>query len=348
MTSASETLLGGRYEILNRLGQGGMADVFHARDLNLQREVAIKVLRDSRIENPAFQARFLQEARAAANLAHPNIVTIYDFGYDAGRYFIVMEYVSGTDLKTLIRRRGHLPVSEAVDLMVQICAGVGYAHRAGLIHCDLKPQNVLVGIDGVAKITDFGIARALATIHPDEFYETVWGSPLYFAPEQAAGFPPSPASDVYALGITLFEMLTGAPPFNAEDAQILAALHQTARPPSLRLSHPEISETLEQIIFKVLSKEPSARYRTADQFGRVLMTFASQAQVARIHPQSVPPPDPLNDPFAPTSHIELTSKDQVDWLAILLALLSFLAIGGLVPLWLWVCLLYPSCPLNGG
>ncbi len=221
-----------RYEILKSLGTGGMAHVLLAKDLNLQRQVAIKIFREDLIEDPAFRVRFLQEARAAANLVHPNIVTVFDFGHDADRYFIVMEYVEGTELKTLMRRRGPLPVDQAVDLMIQICAGVGYAHRAGLVHCDLKPQNILVTADGRAKITDFGIARALAAIDADEHTDIVWGSPQYFAPEQAAGQAPSPATDVYALGVILYEMLAGELPFEAADPTLLAELHQVAPPPA--------------------------------------------------------------------------------------------------------------------
>src|SRR3989304_1552872 len=190
MTEIAGTILGGGYSLLGQLGAGGRAKVYRARDLNLQREVAVKLLRENLIDDPAFRSRFLQEARSAANLLHPGIVTVYDFGDDEQRFFIIMEYVQGTDLKTLIRRRGRLAVQEATSLMTQICASVGYAHRAGLGHCDLQPQNVLVSPDGRAKITDFGIARALASIHPDESSEVVWGSPQYFAPEQAAGGPP--------------------------------------------------------------------------------------------------------------------------------------------------------------
>ena len=345
MIDGFQAPLGGRYEIVSKLGRGGMADVYRARDLSLHRDVAIKLLRENLTSDPAFQASFLHEARAAANLAHPNIVTIFDFGIDSGRYFIVLELIPGTDLKTLIRRRGNLPVSEAVDLMIQICAGVGYAHRAGIIHCDLKPQNVLVGSDNVAKITDFGIARAFASIQPDEQIEIVWGSPLYFAPEQAAGRSPTFSSDVYALGITFFEILTGNPPFNADDAAELSQLHQTAKPPYLKQLRPEIPEVLEQITAKVLSKEPSARYRTADQFGRVLMTYADQLQAPPIRSYTMPPPAE-NDPEASTTEMEITSPEGVDWLAVALALLAFIAVGGLIPLWLWVCLLYPSCPLH--
>ncbi len=339
-------ILDGRYEILGPLGTGGMANVYQARDLNLQREVAVKLLRDDFTADAAFRVRFLQEARSAANLIHPNIVTIYDFGHDADRYFMVMEYVHGTDLKTLIRRRGRLSSEEAVETMSQLCAGVGYAHRAGLIHCDLKPQNILVTSDGRAKITDFGIARALASIEPDSRDEIVWGSPQYFAPEQASGAAPSPASDVYSLGIIFYEMLTGRLPFEAADPGLLAELHQVAPPPSPRLLNPEVPQPIEKILLKVLSKEPSARYRTADQLGQVLRTFSREQDPPETPSRYEPYAPPVYLPEATTAPYALSQSDQVDWLAVILALLAFLAIGGLVPLWLWACLLYPTCPLN--
>jgi serine/threonine protein kinase len=347
MENPRTTLLGGRFQIIERLGQGGMASVYRARDLNLQRDVALKILRDSFITEPGFRERFLQEARAAANLSHPNIVTVYDFGQDRDQLYLVMEYVPGTDLKTLLRRQGRLPMLEAVELMIKICSGVGYAHRAGLVHCDLKPQNILVTTDHQAKITDFGIARALAAIDPEEHSTVVWGSPLYFAPEQASGGPPSTASDVYSLGVILFEMLTGQPPFQAEDAQTLAELHLTRNPPSPSTINPEIPPTLEEILLKVLSKEPANRYRTADQFGRILRRFAAP-EVDQAGAE-LPPAAPLEEHSRSNAHtmaMDTPTSSDVDWTAIMLGLLAFLALGGLIPLWLWVCLLYPSCPIN--
>jgi serine/threonine protein kinase len=339
-----DTVLGGRYELLERLGVGGMAYVYRAHDRNLQREVAIKILRESLIDDPSFQARFLQEARSAANLTHPNVVTVYDFGYDHDRYFLVMEYIDGTDLKTLIHQQGRLELNEAVDLMIQISNGVGYAHRAGLVHCDLKPQNILVAHDGRAKITDFGIARALATIRPDEHSDIVWGSPIYFSPEQSAGDPPSPASDVYALGVMFFEMLTGRPPFEGTLPNKLAELHQITPPPHPRDLNPTIPKAMEDIILKVLSKEPSARYRTADQLCRVLKTFSEQPQVTTASPASLVPPI-IHHPPEALPKVSFFA-DHIDWIAVFLGLIAFLAIGGLVPLWLWICLLYPSCPVQ--
>lgn len=336
-----QSLLGGRYRIIRQIGAGGMAEVFLARDTNLDRNVAIKQLRDEMIADPTFRERFLQEARAAANLSHPNIVTIHDFGHDAGRYFIVMEHVQGVHLKQYIRQKGALRLQESVDLMVQISAGVGYAHRAGLVHCDLKPQNILVAPDGRVKITDFGIARALATITEHESHSIIWGTPHYLAPEIASGGAPSPASDVYALGIVLYEMLTGRLPFDAADTRRIAELQLAASPPPPRKINPDIPENLELLLLKVLAKEPAARYRNADQFGRVLTSFSSQLD---IKDQDIEIPQYALEVENETRALP-AAKPGLDWLAILLALGALLALGGLIPLWMWACFLYPACPL---
>ena len=264
-------ILNDRYQLEQTLGTGGMAIVYKAKDLMLERYVAVKALREDFSQDVAFRERFRQEAKAAANLSHPNIVTVHDFGLDQKHLFIVMEYMPGTDLKTLIKQKERFSVSEALELMIQACSGVGYAHRAGLVHCDIKPHNMLVTPEGRLKVTDFGIARALSTISPDERSEVVWGSPHYFSPEQASGLPPSPASDVYSLGVILYEMLTGRLPFIASDSAELARMHREDLPVAPRYFNTSIPAKLEEIILKVLSKEPSARYRTADQLGRLLM-----------------------------------------------------------------------------
>ena len=264
-------ILNDRYQLEQTLGTGGMAIVYKAKDLMLERYVAVKALREDFSQDVAFRERFRQEAKAAANLSHPNIVTVHDFGLDQKHLFIVMEYMPGTDLKTLIKQKERFSVTEALELMIQACGGVGYAHRAGLVHCDIKPHNMLVTPEGRLKVTDFGIARALSTISPDERSEVVWGSPHYFSPEQASGMPPSPASDVYSLGVILYEMLAGRLPFIASDSTELARMHREDLPVAPRYYNTSIPAKLEEIILKVLSKEPSARYRTADQLGRLLM-----------------------------------------------------------------------------
>src|SRR5512145_2263132 len=290
----SGALLNNRYQLLERIGTGGMADVFRARDLMLERTVAIKVLHETYSDDKALQDRFKQEARAAANLSHPNIVTVHDFGFDNGQLFIVMEHIPGRDMKTILRTRGRYSVEEAIPLMVQACAGIGYAHRAGLVHCDIKPHNMIVTPDSRLKVTDFGIARALSTIMPDERADVVWGSPQYFSPEQAVGEAPSPASDVYSLGIVLYEVLTGALPFTAPTSEELALLHLQADPIPPSEYVPDVPAALEEIVMKVLSKEPSARYRTADQLGRVLLRFGTQRDTVPSPALNLPPESTTN------------------------------------------------------
>ena len=291
--------LNNRYHLLEPLGSGGMAQVYRARDLMLERFVAIKVLRPDFSSDPEFQVRFRQEARAAANLSHPNIVTVHDFGLDQGQLFLVMEHVPGTNLKTIIEHLGKLSPKDAIPLIVQACAGLGYAHRAGLVHCDVKPHNLLVMPDQRLKVTDFGIARAIASIHPDEKNDVIWGSPLYFSPEQASGQAPSPASDVYSLGIVLYEALTGKPPFVAKTAETLAAMHREMRPQPPSQLNPAITPELEQIMMKILAKEPAARYRTADQLGRVLMTFGQTHKSPAVQLTPVAPSPGPTIPLTP-------------------------------------------------
>jgi len=215
---------------------------------------------------------------------------VHDFGFDQGQLFLVMEHVPGTNLKTMIEHLGKFKPDDAIPLLVQACAGLGYAHRAGLVHCDVKPHNLLVMPDQRLKVTDFGIARAIAGIHPDEHHEVIWGSPLYFSPEQAGGQAPSPASDVYSLGIVMYEMLTGKPPFIAKTAETLAIMHRDMSPQPPSQLNPAITPELEQIMMKILAKEPAARYRTADQLGRVLMTFgqARNSPAVQLTNQATP------------------------------------------------------------
>jgi len=383
----SDNLLNQRYKLLGQLGQGGMAVVYKAQDLTLGRLVAIKMLRQSLIHDEGFLARFQQEARAAANLAHPNIVTVHDFGSHEERYYIVMEYIEGKDLKTLIKESGPLSIERTLDLVIQMCAGLGYAHRAGLIHCDVKPQNVLVTADGRVKLTDFGIARALATLRPGETTDVVWGSPQYYSPEQAAGEHPTPASDVYSIGVVMYEMLAGRLPFVASSQQALTRMHLHDEPPRLALYNPAVPETLELIVHKVLAKEPAARYRTADHLGRILIAYRQQGEAwtgaqpapgssiaapTAVHPNApatslavaAPPPAPVGQAVrsvpvslsevhaaAPTrprtaeatviaGHVEELEPEAeepgLDWIAVALGFAAFIAVAGLIPLWLLV------------
>ncbi|MFN8564190.1 MAG: protein kinase [Anaerolineae bacterium] len=255
---ANETVLNGRYRLVAQQGSGGMAVIYKAVDQALGRTVAIKILRPSLTNDPAFLARFRNEARSVANLAHPNIVTVHDVGSDGPTHYIVMEFVEGTDLKRIIKADGALPIDRAINLAIQICGGIGFAHRAGLVHADVKPQNILVTKDDVVKVTDFGIAQALSDAQPGEKQQVVWGSPHYFAPEQARGEKPTPASDVYSIGIVIFEMLTGRLPYTGANQQELALAHIRERIPTVIEFNPNVPESLSRIVYKTMSKEPVA------------------------------------------------------------------------------------------
>jgi serine/threonine protein kinase len=279
--AAQETLLNGRYRLVAQQGSGGMAVIYKATDLALGRTVAVKILRPSLTNDPEFLKRFRQEARNVANLSHPNIVTVHDVGQHGNTHYIVMEYIDGEDLKRLIRASAPFSIDRALSIAIKICAGVGYAHRAGLVHADVKPQNALVTESDQVKVTDFGIAQALTATkpHEQERQRIVWGSPHYFSPEQAQGDPPTPASDVYAIGIVLFEMLTGRLPFVGTDQQELALAHIRETPPNASDFNPNVPVHLDRILHKVMSKEPASRYRTADQLGRILISYRRQGQV---------------------------------------------------------------------
>ncbi len=330
-------VLNHRYQLDQPLGQGGMALVYQATDLMLERMIAIKVLKEDFSSSPAFQERFKEEARAAANLTHPNIVTVHDFGFDQNRLFIVMEYVPGTDLKQVIEKKGKLSTGFASRLFVQACAGIGYAHRAGLVHCDIKPHNMLITPDHRLKVTDFGIARALASVRPDEQLEAVWGSPAYFSPEQAAGRAPSPASDVYSLGVVLYQMLTGELPFVHTSPQELALMHRYQDPPNPREINPDITPELETILLKVLSKEPSSRYRTADQLGRIMINFTQKKYRPPVYESDSASSEPHPRQIKRETLTSLEQKQSAHrWLTVLLGMIALLAVGGLVPFWIWV------------
>ena len=279
--SEENVVLNGRYELLDRVGSGGMAQVYKARDLKLGRIVAVKMLHESLTNDPGFLERFQREAHAAANLSHPNIVTVHDIGQDHHRHYIVMEFVEGLTLKQIIRNYNdegkYMPINQALDLTIQVSSGLGYAHRAELVHCDIKPHNVLVTRDDRVKVADFGIARAMSQATQQGELSQIWGTPQYFSPEQAAGQIPTPASDVYAIGVIMFEMLTGRLPFEAESHTAMALKHLHTPPPHVSEFNPAVPLQLDQIVDKLLSKEPSGRYRTAGQVSRILSAYRERS-----------------------------------------------------------------------
>jgi serine/threonine-protein kinase len=288
----NETVLNNRYRLVAQQGSGGMAVIYKAIDQALGRTVAVKILRPSLTSDPAFLARFRNEARSVANLAHPNIVTVHDVGNDGPTHYIVMEFIEGQDLKKIIKTIGALPIERALNLAIQLCAGIGFAHRAGLVHADVKPQNVLVTRDDIVKVTDFGIAQALTDAQPGEKQSVVWGSPHYFAPEQARGEKPTPASDVYSIGIVMFEMLTGRLPYTGANQQELALAHIRDRVPLVTEFNPAVPDPLARVVYKTMSKEPAARYRMADQLGHILISYRDRREIPASAAMPPQPPGP--------------------------------------------------------
>ena len=262
-------LIDDRYELGRQLGAGGMARVYLGHDRLLDRKVAVKVLSEPYASDPSFVERFRREASAAAGLNHPNIVAVYDRGEADGSYYIVMEYLSGPDLKQVIRSRAPLPPLEAIDDAQQILAALGAAHRRDVIHRDVKPQNVLVAEDGHLKVTDFGIARAGAESDMTEAGSVI-GTAQYLSPEQARGDEVTAASDCYAVGIVLYEMLTGRVPFDGGPPVAVAMKQITDPPVSPRIVEPSIPPELEAVVMRSLAKRPSERYRTAEEMSRAL------------------------------------------------------------------------------
>lgn len=340
-----------RYQLVKKIGEGGLAEVYQAQDMALGRMVAVKVLRPQYTRDPGFLVNFHREAQNAARLSDSYIVAVYDFGQAKGRPYIVMEWVPGVDLRTMIAEQGTISTDQAVTFAIQICSAVGAAHRAGIVHGDLKPGNILVTPAHQAKVTDFGLARALGESAMEEG-EVVWGTPAYFAPEQASGDRVLPATDVYAVGIILYEMLTGRVPFVGVDDQDVARKQiYEAHIPVDRLN-PHIPEPLARIVDAAMAKNPNERFLTADHLREALMMYKQgrltpSGQYAPISsvvgsplqrvgysgPIAPPPPPPPSSYYVPASQAALRpKKGGVDVLLLLLGLVAIIAIAGLIPL----------------
>ncbi|WP_207695984.1 eukaryotic-like serine/threonine-protein kinase [Enterococcus sp. DIV0212c] len=263
--------LNGRYHIIGNIGSGGMANVFLAHDLILDRDVAVKVLRFDFQNDQAAIRRFQREALAATELVHPNIVSVYDVGEEDGLQYLVMEYVKGMDLKRFIQTQYPIPYAKTVDIMEQILSAVSLAHEHRIIHRDLKPQNILMDESGVVKITDFGIAIALTETSITQT-NTMLGSVHYLSPEQARGSMATNQSDVYAVGIILYEMLTGNVPFDGESAVTIALKHFQEEMPSVKTFDSNIPQSLENVVLHATAKDPADRYKTAEEMSRDLYT----------------------------------------------------------------------------
>ena len=291
---ADNTMVDSRYRILNRIGSGGMADVYRAQDTHLGREVAIKMLHRRFSADEDFVERFRREASSAASLQHPNVVNVFDRGEHDGTYYIAMEHLSGSTLKQLIDAEAPLDQERAIDLGIQVLKAAGFAHRRSVIHRDLKPHNVIVGGDGTAKVTDFGIARAGAS----EMTETgsIMGTAQYLSPEQAQGHSVSPASDIYSIGVLLYEALAGQVPFHGESAVSIALKHLNEPPPPLSRRRPDIHPDLERVVVRALAKDPAQRYTSAEEMiaaleaARAAIRSAANGERTTVFAPVAPPP----------------------------------------------------------
>lgn len=270
-----------RYQIIKSIGEGGMANVYLAYDTILDRNVAVKVLRGDLANDEKFVRRFQREALSASSLSNPNIVEVYDVGEDNGEYYIVMEYVEGKHLKNLLKKRGKLTVPEVIDIVLQITNGLSVAHDSYIIHRDIKPQNILILENGLVKITDFGIAVAINSTQLTQT-NSVMGSVHYLPPEQASGKGATLQSDIYSMGILMYELLTGKLPFKGDNAVEIALKHLKEPMPSIRDEIPEIPQSVENIILKATAKNPKNRYADAREMHEDLKTCLDESRANEL------------------------------------------------------------------
>jgi eukaryotic-like serine/threonine-protein kinase len=277
-------VLSGRYELSHLIARGGMAEVYRARDRQLNRPVALKILFPELSVDRSFVERFRREAQAAANLSHPNIVPVFDWGEDEGTYYIVMEFVDGRTLSSILRSAGELHPDRAAEIAADVAGALSYAHRHDVVHRDVKPGNILITGEGAVKVTDFGIARALNTEESLTQTGAVMGTATYFSPEQAEGMGVDARSDIYSLGVVLFEMVAGRPPFLGETPVAVASKHVREHPPAPRELNPSVPPDLEAIILKCMAKSPEYRYANGEDLRADLLRFREGRSVAATIP----------------------------------------------------------------
>ncbi|HEY5332629.1 MAG TPA: protein kinase, partial [Solirubrobacterales bacterium] len=309
--------LSGRYETAERLGSGGMSNVYKATDRILERTVAVKILAEHLSDDERFVARFRREALAVARLIHPNIVQVYDSGVDDGRHYIVMEYVAGRSGAQLLQRHGPVDAETAAEIGIQACAGLDYAHRRGIIHRDVKPGNLMItggpvgGGDTVVKLTDFGIARAIEQTRITQVGSVV-GTAAYLSPEQVRGDEATPATDVYALGVVLYQFLTGRLPYEGSSLAELAVRQQNETPLPPSTYNSEVPEPLGAAVLRALEGDTSRRYASADEFATGLQMGLEGEDVTTLQSsgEGATPTRVLGGDTAATRHLDRTAQTE--------------------------------------
>ena len=306
-----------RYEIVKSIGEGGMANVYLANDKILDRKVAIKVLRGDLSSDDKFIRRFQREALSVSNLSHPNIVEVYDVGEEDGEYYIVMEYIEGKTLKQLLKKRESLTLTEVIDIMTQLTDGISHAHESYIIHRDIKPQNIMIQDDGRIKITDFGIAMALNATQLTQT-NSVMGSVHYLPPEQASGKGATVKSDIYSMGILMYELLTGTVPFKGDNAVEIALKHMKDKIPSIRKQDPSIPQSVENILLKATAKNPRNRYDTAKEMHEDLLNclkeeHANDKKIVFEYPENdIDDNTPITPTTKPKKKVEKPKEEEID------------------------------------
>ena len=285
-------VLSDRYELEELVGTGGMSSVYRAHDRLLDRKVALKILHSHHAVDPEYVERFRREARSVAALSHPNVVTVIDRGEHGDCQFIVFEYIDGENAKQLIQQRGSLPVEQTLELAIQVARGLAFAHEQGLVHRDVKPQNILLNGDGRAKVTDFGIARSLDVKHGVTQTGTVLGTSDYISPEQAQGQRVDALTDVYSLGVVLYELLTKQVPFPGENFVAVAMRHINEPPPSVRERRPDVSPRIDAAVQRAMAKEPGDRFASMDDFRRELEACLEEQRGTQVLVPEHPPARP--------------------------------------------------------
>ncbi len=329
-------VLADRYELVAHIGRGGMADVYEAQDRLLGRRVAVKVLHRQFSADEAFVKRFRREAQAAANLSHPNIVSIFDWGEEGATYFIVMELIEGPTLREILKREGRLHPRRATEITAEVAAALAVAHDAGIIWRDGKPGNIMIAADGTVKVTDFGIARALDDSEELTRTGSVIGTATYFSPEQAQGLPADERSDIYSTGVVLYEMLVGKPPFQGESPVAVAYQHVSEPAERPTSENPDVDQDLESLVMRSMEKDPELRYQTALGFRADLLAILQGEKPAAIVPQGEAPTQVIGqDLLPPTVPPDETYREiaasrnpnQIPFILTAFALLIVLAAG---------------------